>query len=155
MAQAKSFFDLQNNPFLNADMNPFAPKQLGDMFNGYSVPEFDFDNLAETQRKNFEALAEAQSKAFAGVQEALNQQAGTFREIFEDSSAAWKALAETEEPGEKLGKQADLAKKNIERTAASMQKASDTVMKSQKEAMKILEARAEANLDAFKAGLKK
>ncbi|RED54305.1 phasin family protein [Aestuariispira insulae] len=154
MAQSNPFFDVKNNPFLNTELNPFMPKNFGDMMNGYNVPTFDFGEYAEAQRKNMEALAEAQSKAFNGMKDAMDQQVGVIREMISETTDAWKALAETEAPQDKLGKQADLAKKSIERAATSMQKASDTVIKSQKEAMNILQARTGANIDAFKASLK-
>ena len=154
MAQSNPFFDVKNNPFLNSDLNPFVPKNFGDMLNGYNVSQIDFESLADAQRKNMEALAEAQSKAFSGMQDALNQQVGTMREMLAESGDAWKALAETEEPGDKLGKQADMTKKAMERAASSMQKASDMMVKSQKEAMNILKARTSANIDAFKDSLK-
>jgi phasin family protein len=122
-----------------------------------SAAQFPFDvkSLLETQRKNLQAFSEAIQVVVESSQTIAQSQAEILSQFAADNSSLMQEIANEGTPEEKIAKQADLIKKNYEKSVANWREISDIASKSGKEASEIINKRVSASLAEIKTSLGK
>jgi phasin family protein len=116
---------------------------------------FDVKSLLETQRKNLQAFSEALQVVVESSQTIAQSQAEILSQLASDNSSLIQEIAGEGTPEEKIAKQADLIKKNYEKSIANWREISDIASKSGKEASDIINKRVSASLTEIKSSLGK
>jgi phasin family protein len=119
------------------------------------APTVDMETLFASQRKNFEAFQSANQLAFDGVKAVAQRQAELAREAVEQFSSLAKELSAPASVEEKLVKQAELAKSAFEQSVATMREMSDTLTKSNTQAINVVSKRVADSFDEVKTAFAK
>ncbi len=130
------------NPFLNFDVQKlFADAQL---------PGINAEAILAFQKKNIEAVVSANQAVVDGVQAVARRQAEIAQESVRELSARFGEVVDGTNVKDPLGRQTDLLKDAVDKTAENMTELSDLVRKSQTEAFEILRRQVADNLDELK-----
>jgi phasin family protein len=124
-------------------------------FTNGKTPTVDMESLFASQRKNFEAFTSANQLAFEGVKAVAQRQAELAREAVEQFSSLAKELSAPASVEEKLVKQAELAKSAFEQSLATMREMSDTLTKSNTQAINVVSKRVADSFDEVKTAFAK
>ena len=124
-------------------------------FGNGKTPSMDFEGLFASQRKNFEAFTSANQLAFDGVKAVAQRQAELAREAVEEFSKLAKELSAPASVEEKLAKQAELAKSAFEQALSTMREMSDTLSKSNTQAIDVVSKRVADSFDEVKTAFAK
>lgn len=136
-------------------MNPFAEFDFEKMMKEMkfpAMPNMDFGELMQSQRKNVEAITQANKVALEGMQAVARRQAEIMREAMEEVSKASQSLASsgTSNPQELSAKQTELARSSMERSMERLRELAEMVAKSNSEAFEVLQRRMSEALEEFK-----
>ena len=116
---------------------------------------FDFKAVMESQRKNFEALTEAQQLAMEGLQNVAQRQTEILSQVMEDNANLAKEVMGEGTPEQKVAKQADLIRKNYEKSITNIKEIGAIMNKSNQKASDIINKRVTDSLTEVKAILEK
>lgn len=134
MARAKKV----NGGFDFADMMNFG--KFGDSLN-MRFPMMDAEAIMQTQRRNIEVLTQANQICYEGVQAVAQRQAEIMRKSFEDCSRVVQEMAKPGDVEDRLSRQADAAKDAYEASVANMRELAELSVKSNSEAVELLNKR--------------
>ena len=134
MARAKKV----NGGFDFADMMNFG--KFGDSLN-MRFPMMDAEAIMQTQRRNIEVLTQANQICYEGVQAVAQRQAEIMRKSFEDCSRVVQEMAKPGDVEDRLSRQADAAKDAYEASVANMRELAEMSVKSNSEAVELLNKR--------------
>jgi len=148
------FFKVPDFGQYQADMNRWFGDFSKSFTNG-KTPTVDFEGLFAAQRKNFEAFASANQLAFDGVKAVAQRQAELAREAVEEFSKLAKELSVPASAEEKLAKQAEVAKAAFEQALATMREATETLTKSNAQAVDVIGKRVADSFDEVKTAFAK
>lgn len=119
------------------------------VFGEFKAPNFDFNGLFATQRRNIEALTAIGQIAAESVQEVSRRQAEAVRSGVEGYLKASKDALTGGSPEATAAKQADYARGTFESAINHMREVSEMVTKSSFEAFDVLNKRAAESLEEF------
>jgi phasin family protein len=120
------------------------------LFAQFKVPGVDVESILATQRKNIEALTKANQVAVEGMQAIGRRQVEIIRSALTDSAAQMRDLFQNLKPEERVAKQAEIAKKGLEKAIADARELAEIVSKAQNEAFEVLNKRLTESLDEVK-----
>ncbi|MGF1610168.1 MAG: phasin family protein [Kiloniellales bacterium] len=129
------------------DFSKFA-KQFG-------MPNLNGNDFMAVQKKNLEAVTAANRIALEGLQALARRQAEIVRQSTEDFGKAARELSDSKSFEDTLAKQADLVKDAYEQALANVRELTEMTVKSQSEAVELINARVAEGFDEFKAAIKK
>lgn len=114
------------------------------------LPGVDVPALVEAQKKNLQALREANQKAYDGALALAKRQT----EIFEETIREWQDVAKdlaAKAPAEAAAsRQAELAKKAVEKALANMRELAEMAVQSQADAFQIIGRRVRASIEELR-----
>mgnify|MGYP001026572125 CR=1 FL=1 len=148
------YFKVPDFGQFQADFNRWVSDFSKSFANG-KTPAVDLETVFAAQRKNFEALTSANQLAFDGVKAVAQRQAELAREAVEQFSSLAKELSAPASVEEKLVKQAELAKSAFEQSVATMREMSDTLTKSNTQAINVVSKRVADSFDEVKTAFAK
>ena len=115
---------------------------FGKIIEKFKLPGVDVAAIVESQRKDMEALVEANRLAFEGIKALAKRR----NEILKESLAEWQAGSKDSTGKGGLSKQADLAKKGVEKAIASIRELAEMEAASRSQAWKVVQDRFQENL---------
>lgn len=130
-----------NNPFLDMDFT----KMLQD----YKFPGVDMEKVLSSQQKNIEALTKANQVAFEGAQAIARRQSDIMRQMMEEMSKMTRDIMDTNQPQDRMTKQAEVVKAAFENSLKNMKEISEMAAKSNTEAFDLINKRIGEVLDEF------
>jgi len=145
--------DKNANPFLNADFSKFM--DMSKMMNQYKTPNFDVESMMSTQRKNLEAMASTNQKAFEGLQSYFTKQTELARQSFEATTKMVQDVVSAPTPEEKVAKQVEATKANIETCVSSLKELSEILSDNQTQAMNVVSSAVFESIDGLQDMIKK
>jgi len=148
------YFKVPDFGQFQADWNRWVSDFSKSFTNG-KAPTVDLETLFATQRKNLEALTSANQTAFDGVKLVAQRQAEVAREAVEEFQKLAKELSAPASAEEKLVKQAEIAKAAFEQALTTMREMSETLQKSNTQAIDILSKRVADSFDEVKTAFAK
>jgi phasin family protein len=119
---------------------------LGKMVEKFKLPGIDVNAIVESQRKDMEALAEANRQAYEGIK-ALAQRRN---EILKEALVRWQEAMKDASGNDVLSKQAEHARKGIQKAIADIRELAEMEAASRKKAWKVVQDRFEENLANLK-----
>ena len=119
-----------------------AASDFGKIIEKFKLPGVDVAAIVESQRKDMEALVEANRLAFEGIKALAKRR----NEILKESLAEWQAGSKDSTGKGGLSKQADLAKKGVEKAIASIRELAEMEAASRSQAWKVVQDRFQENL---------
>ncbi len=143
------------NPFdLSKLMEMFDPQKMMDQFNQtmgqLKLPEFDFQAMLESQRKNLDAVTEANRSLIEGTEALLKRQAELFQEAAKDAVESMSSLTDIK-PEEIAAKQAELFTQAYDKASESMREIAEILRAAQENAIKTMDERVREGLAELKA----
>ena len=148
------YFKVPDFGQFQADFNRWVSDFSKSFTNG-KTPSVDLETLFAAQRKNFEALSSANQLAFDGIKTVAQRQAEVAREAVEEFSKLAKELSAPASAEEKLVKQAEIAKAAFEQALSTMREMSETLQKSNTQAIDVLSKRVADSFDEVKTAFAK
>jgi phasin family protein len=148
------YFKVPDFGQFQADFNRWVSDFSKSFTNG-KAPTVDLEGLFASQRKNFEAFTSANQLAFDGVKAVAQRQAELAREAVEEFSKLAKDLTVPASAEEKLAKQAEVAKAAFEQALATVREMSETLQKSNTQAIDVLSKRVADSFDEVKTAFAK
>ena len=115
---------------------------LGKMMQQFKLPGIDIAAIVESQKKDMEALAEANRQAYEGIQ-ALAQRRN---EILMESLTQWQAAMKDATGPDALSKQAERARKGMQKAMGDMRELAEMEAASRSKAWKVVQDRFQENL---------
>jgi len=119
-----------------------SASDFGKIIEKFKLPGVDVAAIVESQRKDMEALVEANRLAFEGIKALAKRR----NEILKESLAEWQAGSKDSTGKGGLSKQADLAKKGVEKAIASIRELAEMEAASRSQAWKVVQDRFQENL---------
>ena len=119
-----------------------SASDFGKIIEKFKLPGVDVAAIVESQRKDMEALVEANRLAFEGIKALAKRR----NEILKESLAEWQAGSKDSSGKGGLSKQADLAKKGVEKAMASIRELAEMEAASRSQAWKVVQDRFQENL---------
>lgn len=116
----------------------------------FKVPGVDLDTLAAVQRKNLEALTAANQCALEGFGALVRRQSEIARQSVEAASKVFGEVLADGTPEEKVARQADYFKSAYEQGVANVKELNDLAVKTQEEAVGLINARVAASFEEAK-----
>ncbi|HVJ53057.1 MAG TPA: phasin family protein [Aliidongia sp.] len=116
----------------------------------FKVPGVDIETVMATQRKNIAALTKANQLAIEGLQAVARRQAEILRGGIEEASAHLREMIQSKSPEDRMARQAEAAKKAIERALGNARELAEIVAKSGNEAFDVLNRRVGEGLDEMR-----
>ena len=148
------FFKVPDFGQFQADFSRWVGDFSKSFANG-KAPSMDLEGLFASQRKNFEAFTNANQLAFNGVKAVAQRQAEVAREAVEEFQKFAKDLAAPASAEEKLAKQAEVAKSAFEHSLATMREMTETLQKSNTQAIEVISKRVADSFDEVKTAFAK
>lgn len=136
----------------------FDFSRLGDFekaFAAFQMPLVEGQSLAEAQRKNVEALTQANKVAIEGWQSLAQRQTEITRQVIADFTTALQDLAGAESVEGRLARQTEMVKEGFEQAVSNARELTELGVKSQSEALDLLNQRFTEGLDELKTALTK
>jgi phasin family protein len=128
----------------------FADFDFTKMLQDAKIPGFDLNAVMATQKRNFDALTEANRRAAAGFQSIAKRQAEIFQDSIKELSAASKDALSGASPEANAAKQAELAKKVLDRALANAREIAEMATKANAETFDIINKRALEGMEELK-----
>ena len=123
-----------------ADLPGFG--DLGKMMQQFKLPGIDIAAIVESQKKDMEALAEANRQAYEGIQALAKRR----NEILMESLAQWQEAMKDATGKDALAKNAERARKGVEKAMANMRELTQMEAESRSKAWKVVQDRFQENL---------
>ena len=139
----------QNNNF----MAQFLGNDFAAMLGSSAAPQVDVKTIMDTHRKNTQAFSEAMKVAGEGMQAYTQRCAELMSQFVEDQSTLAKELMTEGSPEEKISKQADLIRKNYDKSIGNAKELADLISKSNQEASDLINKRISASINELKGAL--
>ena len=120
-----------------ANSNKNGSAQFADFtkfFGDFKLPNFDYNNVFASYRRNIEALSTANQVVTEGFQAVTKRQVEQVKSNIEDLLSATRDLWTTTSPEAQASKQANLAKHMIEKTLVHVRELAEMASKSTFEA---------------------
>ncbi len=136
-------------------MNAFFNNDVMKSMSTYTTFPVDTKAVADAVRKNTQAMNEAMQLAGEGSQAFAQRCSEIMTQFVEDQSEIAKEMFSEGSPEEKISKQADIIKKNYEKTVSNVRELTDMISKSNVEASNIINKRVTASLSEMKTMLNK
>ncbi|MGI9025214.1 MAG: TIGR01841 family phasin [Burkholderiaceae bacterium] len=115
---------------------------IGKMMKQFKVPGIDIAAIMESQKKDMEALAEANRQAYEGIQALARRR----NEILMESLTQWQAAMQDATGPDALSKQAERARKGVQKAMADMRELAEMEAASRSKAWKVVQDRFQENL---------
>ncbi|HUZ73108.1 MAG TPA: phasin family protein [Stellaceae bacterium] len=132
------------DPKGNGDLFPDFRRLMGD----WRVPGFDFEALAQCQRKNIEAFTQANQLALEGTQAWMRRNLELARETMEEMSAMLSEFTRpTTSMEERFQRQAEYSKKAVEKSLANIRDLTELMSKTNSDALGVLSKRVTEGLE--------
>ncbi|NCC02656.1 MAG: phasin family protein [Proteobacteria bacterium] len=160
-----------SNPFFSPDLTKFMdmtkfvdPSKLMDMskFGDISkmmseckMPNMDVESLMATQRKSLEAIASNNQKAMEGLQSYMSKQAELARQSFEAAQKLVQDVVAAPTPQEKIAKQVEATKSNIENCMSSLKELSELLSASHMQNIQVVSDAVVESMDGLQDMIKK
>lgn len=139
----------------NYDFSKFFSSNFTKNFQVSEEFPFDLNSFFQTQQKNMQAWGEAQQTAMEGMQAAMQRQSEIISKMIKDQSSVAQELTSEGTPEAKISRQADLLKDSYESSVANLREIADMMLKSNSEAVDILNKRVTASLNEIKNAAEK
>ena len=136
------------NPFADADFTKML--DVSKLFGEFKVPNFNYEAFAAAQRKNIEVMTSVNQAAFESFQGVARRQADLFRQGLEETSQLFNAVLSSQTPEEKFIRQAEASKVAVEKSLANVREISETMIKSNSQAIETLTNRLNEGLEEFR-----
>jgi phasin family protein len=122
----------------NGELFPDFRRVMGD----WRLPGFDLQAMAQCQQRNIEAFAQANQVALEGTREWMRRNLELARETMAEMSAMLNEFAKPDASVEdRLARQAEYSKKEIEKGLANFRDLADLVTKANSSAFGVLSKR--------------
>ncbi len=115
---------------------------LGKMMQQFKLPGIDIAAIVESQKKDMEALAEANRQAYEGIQALAKRR----NEILMESLTQWQEAMKDATGPDALSKQAERARKGVQKAMADMRELAEMEAASRSKAWKVVQDRFQENL---------
>lgn len=119
------------------------------------TPNFDVEAMMASQRKSLEALSNTNQKAFEGLQSYFTKQTELARQSFEATTRMVQDVVSAPTPEEKVAKQIEAAKGNIETCVESLQELSGILSENQTQTMEVVKSAVYDSIDELQGMVKK
>lgn len=119
---------------------------LGKLIGKLKLPGVDVAAIVDSQRKDLEALAEANKLAYEGIKQLAERR----NEILKEALMQWKEAMKDATGPDVLSKQADHARKGVQKAIADIRELAEMEAQSRKKAWKVVQDRFEENLANLK-----
>ncbi len=111
----------------------------------------DMEALSKSNRRNIEALTAANRVALEGAQNIARRQMEIMQQSMSEMTEGMKLLGTSETPQAKAARQAELLKQGYERAVGIMRELSETIQRSNTEALNLLNRRFSEAMDELRA----
>ena len=115
---------------------------IGKMMQQFKLPGIDIAAIIESQKKDMEALAEANRQAYEGIQALARRRS----EILMESLSQWQAAMKDATGPDALSKQAERARKGVQKAMVDMRELAEMEAASRSKAWKVVQDRFQENL---------
>lgn len=119
------------------------------------IPGMDASAFLEAQRRNMEAMTAANQTAMEGMQTVAKRQADLLRQMAEDMNTLSANMMTPSEPQAQVAKQAEVTKKQFEKSLSNMKEMAELISKSQAEVANIITGRISEALDEVRTAAEK
>ncbi len=119
------------------------------------IPAVDTTAIMDAQRRNMEAMTAANQTAMDGMQTVVKRQAELLRQMAEDMNALGADMMTPSEPKAQMAKQAEVTKKQFEKSLSNMKEMAELITKSQAEVATIITGRISEALDEVRNAAEK
>lgn len=159
------------NPFFSPEMMKFLDvtkfmdpskmmdmSKMGDlskMMGDCKVPNFDVESMMAAQRKSLEAIASSNQKAFDGLQSYVNKQTDLARQSFEAATKLVQDVVAAPTPQEKMTKQIEATKSNVDNCLSSLKELSELLAQSQMQTIQAVGNAVRESMDSVQDMIKK
>ncbi len=148
------------NPFdFSAVFKSFDPqaaiKQMQDSFSNVSVPQFDAEGFANSQRKNMELLMDTNKAFIENSQALLQRQADMIQQSVSEATAAAEALTKSGSSEEISKTQVELLQTAYEKALANSTEISAMIKETQDEISEKVNVRVSEGLAELKDAIQK
>ena len=116
-------------------------------FGDFKLPNFDYNGVFSSYRRNIEAISTANQVINEGVQAVTRRQVELVKNNIEDMLSVTRDLWTTTSPEAQASKQASLAKHLVEKTIVHVRELAEMASKSSFEAYDILNRRVVDSID--------
>ncbi len=123
------------------------PMQMPEMMQSMAMPNMDMESMMSVWRKNVEAVAAANQMMCESGQAIVQGQVDMARQGFETMSGMMQSMMATQNPSERMAKQAEATKTVMDRCITGMKDMTDTVARNQYQAMEVMGTRVCEGLD--------
>jgi phasin family protein len=148
------YFKVPDFGQFQADFNRWVSDFSKSFTNG-KAPTVDMETLFAAQRKNFEAFASANQLAFDGIKSVAQRQAEVARGAVEEFSRFARELSVPASAEDKMVKQAEIAKSAFAQSLATMREMSETLARSNTQAVDVITKRVADSFDEVKTAFAK
>jgi phasin family protein len=137
------------NVFQNFDPQATI-KQMQESFKFTSVPQFDAESFANSQRKNVELLMNTNKAVIEGSQALLQRQADMIQQSVAEATAAAEALTKSGSPEDVSKAQVELLQSAYEKALTNSAEISEMIKKTQDEIVEKVNTRVSESLAELK-----
>lgn len=141
------------NPFFEYDFSKFM--DLDKLIEPFKATGLNGEAFMDTQRKNLEAFSKANRVAIEGVQALAHRQAEILRSSIDEARAGAEQLAAAGSAEDRIAKQAELTKRAYETAVANLRELTDLTVKTNSEAIGLLNSRFVESLDEVSTAVRK
>ena len=125
------------------------------MLGNMKIPGMDSAQFLEAQRKNLQAMAAANQTAVEGMQTVVKRHADLMRQSMDSINTLTTDLSVPSSPQDQMAKQAEMTKKQFEKSLSDMKELAELISKSQAEVAGIITGRISEALDELQEAAKK
>jgi len=125
-------------------------KQMQESFKFTSVPQFDAEGFANSQRKNVELLMNTNKAVVEGSQALLQRQADMIQQSIAEATSAAEALTKSGSPEDISKAQVELLQSAYEKALANSNEISEMIKKTQDEVVEKVNVRVSESLAELK-----
>lgn len=128
---------------------------LDKLMGGMKVPTMDTSLFLDAQRKNLQAMAAANQTAVEGMQTVVKRHADLMRQSLESINELSTGMMTPGSPKDQFAKQAEMTKKQFEKSLSDMKEMAELIGKSQAEVSGIITSRISEALDEVRTAAEK
>ena len=128
-------------------------KQMQDSFKMASVPQFDAEGFANSQRKNVELLMNTNKAVLEGSQALMQRQADMIQQAIAEATEAAQSLSKSGSPEEVSKAQVELLQSAYEKALANSTEISEMIKKTQDEVVEKVNTRITESLAELKSAI--
>lgn len=133
--------------------NAFWNNDFLKSMSGFSSFPMDTKSVVDSARKNTQAMNDAMKLCGENSQAFMKRCTEIMSQLVEDQSALAKEIMSEGSPEQKIAKQAEMMRKNYERSVTNLRELSDMLNKSNTEASDLINKRVTASFSEIKSML--